>query len=279
MRFDGKTTPRRLRKLRVRRVDLVTAGANPAAHVTLAKAATPQPNVHKEDDHMPESDTDTGTPTLAEELAALSADEQTAVAEYVKDVEAELEAERAKLQAAQAALATVKAEGDDAPKDEELLKTADPAIVERLQKAEAAAAEATAKADAIVKAERARVFKATAASLVNLTGGDDGADRVGSILEKANALLDEADYAELERILVAADAQLTAADDKMTKAIGHSLDGTPTGGREVVDTIKARAEVLKGEGVDPVEALRQARRENAEAVAEYAHNVTYGQSD
>jgi hypothetical protein len=123
------------------------------------------------------------------------------------------------------------------------------------------------------------VFKATAASLVNLSGGDDGAERVGSILEKANALLDEADYAELERILVAADAQLTAADDKMTKAIGHNLDGEPTGGRAVVDTIKARAEALKAEGVDPVEAIKQARRENAEAVAEYAHNVTFGQPD
>lgn len=304
-----------LRKLRVTRVDLVPAGANPESHVVLAKAANPfagknpgpaaaptlgkvrmflsmkkldaspaavlaeleKPGTSKDpkvkaaaaafsQSRLPVtatkeqtmSDTDT-VPGLAD----LSQEDIDGIGTYVSDLAAELEAERARASAALEALA--KAEEDGTLDTEDVLKGLPDAVVERITKAEAAAADAVAKADAITKAERERVFKARAAALVNLSGGDDGADRLGSVLEKAEAALDEADYAELERTLTAADTQLTKAAD-LFKTVGSDGDG-PSG--EFIDTIKARSEALVAEGMDPVEAMRKARQENPDLAADY----------
>lgn len=265
MRPDGGTNPRRLRKLRVRRVDLVPAGANPESHVTLAKAsAPPAPPVRKED-----------TMTLAENIATLSEDEQSAVEQYVTDLAAELEAERGRSAAAAEALAKAQASDDEDP-DEAVLKGLDPQVADLVRKARTEAAEAKAEAAAVTKAERTRTFKARAGSLVNLSGGPDGdgAERLGEVLEKAEATLDADTYAELERTLIAADTQVTTATDQLTKAIGS--DEGATADADVRAVVKARADALVAEGADPVTALRKARAENAEAVAEAAAKTASG---
>ncbi len=220
-RPDWATRLGRYRQMKIRRVDLVPAGANPLAHVTLAKSTDPA-SVIKE-------------PAMPNALADLTDEDIAAIGQYVADLEA---------------LTTVTP--DDEPDEDALLKSAPPELVERIRKAEDAAAAATAKANEIQKAERQRVFKSQAAALVNLSGGDDGADSLGSILDAAEAALTDEQFAELTRVLTAADTQLTKAADLFG---AKGADDGPDA------TIRQRADQLEAEGVDRVTALKTARRE------------------
>lgn len=256
--------PRRRRKARlvdlsVSRVDLVPAGANPLSHVTLAKAAQADPPVRKEDT-MPDLTA----------LEGLTDDEVAGIGQYVADLATALDAANAKAEEAAAALA--KAQGDDTPDPDEVLKGLPPEVAERVRKAEADAADAVAKADAITKAERSRVFKARAAALVHLSGGDDGATRLGDILEKADRTLDPEDYAELERTLVAADSQITAG--KLFAAKG--ADGGPVDDSPVVEKVNEAVAKHMAAGDDFVTAHRKARAEFPDEVAAYVQSAPSG---
>lgn len=224
-RPDWRTRLGRYRQMKVRRVDLVPAGANPEAIVHLAKSADPVP-VSKENPAMP----------IPEALADLSPEDIDAIGTYVTDLAAQLEAERLR--------------NAPAPSEDELLKSAPPEIVERIQKAEAEAAVLARQVQEIQKAERTRVFKGQAADLVNLSGGDDGAEALGAILEKAEAALGS-DYAELHRVLIAADAQVGKAGS-LFGSVGS--DDTETA------SIEALAKTYQDEGMPALEALKKARR-------------------
>ena len=224
-RTDWRTRLGIYRQMKIRRVDLVPAGANPLAHVTLAKSTDIQERP------MP----------LPEALADLTDDQIAGIGTYVTDLAAALEAERAKVLTL------------TPPDPDEALKSAPPELVERIQKAEQAAKEATEKAEAVTKAERSRVFTTKAAALVNLSGGDDGATKLGAILEQVEKALSPEDYTELERVLTAADTQITKAED-LFKTHG-SDSGEPASWQE-------RADQLQAEGMERVDALKQARREN-----------------
>jgi hypothetical protein len=314
---------RRLKSLKVTRVDLVPAGANPGAHVTLAKAdrfaATngkvtaaqarmylsmrgidADPAAVAAEVNNPGSSKDPKVQAAAKQmlasrlpvtskkgttpmpnldaLADLSDEDVAAIGTYVTDLEAQAQAAadlQAKLDAATEALAKAEAEkggdGED-DGDEDVFKSLDPAVRARIEKAEQDAAAAQAKADALEKAEQERVFKARASAMPNLTGGDDGATKLGGILRKAAGALSQADYDELERTLLAADAQLDKAAD-LFKSVGH--DGQTDGDSVVARIAKAADDLIKS-GVDPVEAHRQARQQHAADAAEYLSNVAAG---
>lgn len=194
-------------------------------------------------------------------LADLSAEDITAIGTYATDLAAELEKERSRADAALAALAKAAEDTDDPDAEDEVMKGLPEAAVTLIKQARDEAAEAKAAAAEVTKAERERVFKARAASMVKLTGGDEGADRLGGILNKAEAALAPEDYAELERTLLAADTQVDKAE-ALFKSVGG--DGDAPGG-DFVEAVKARATELEKEGLSPVDALRQARRENPDA--------------
>lgn len=258
-RPNWQTTRARLRRLKVRRVDLVPAGANPESHVVLAKARTESTDPVRPA-RTPSPKENPMIPEALAPLADLSEDDITAIGTYVDDLKTKLEAEQSRADAALAALAKAQEEpeGDD---DDAVLKGLPESAVALIQKARDEAAEAKAAAAEVTKAERERVFKARAASMVKLTGGDEGADRLGAILNKAEAALPADDYAELERTLLAADTQVEKAET-LFKATGS--DGDTPGG-DFVTAVKARAAELVKSGLSEVDALRQARRENPDA--------------
>lgn len=194
-------------------------------------------------------------------LADLSEEDITAIGTYVDDLTAKLEAEQARADAALAALAKAAEDTDDPDPADEVMKGLPEAAVVLIKQARDEAAEAKAAAAEVTKAERERVFKTRAASMVKLTGGDEGADRLGAILNKAEAALPADDYAELERTLLAADTQVEKAET-LFKATGS--DGDTPGG-DFVTAVKARAAELVKSGLSEVDALRQARRENPDA--------------
>lgn len=259
-RPDWQTTRARLRRLKVRRVDLVPAGANPESHVVLAKARTESPDPVRPV-RTPSPKENPMIPEALAPLADLSAEDITAIGTYATDLAAELEKERSRADAALAALAKAAEDTDDPDAEDEVMKGLPEAAVTLIKQARDEAAEAKAAAAEVTKAERERVFKARAASMVKLTGGDEGADRLGGILNKAEAALAPEDYAELERTLLAADTQVDKAE-ALFKSVGG--DGDAPGG-DFVEAVKARATELEKEGLSPVDALRQARRENPDA--------------
>lgn len=257
-RPNWQTTRARLRRLKVRRVDLVPAGANPESHVVLAKARTESTDPVRPA-RTPSPKENPMIPEALAPLADLSEDDITAIGTYVDDLRTKLEAEQSRADAALAALA--KAQEEDPDTEDEVLKGLPESAVALITKAREEAAEAKAAAAEVTKAERERVFKARAASMVKLTGGDEGADRLGAILNKAEAALPADDYAELERTLLAADTQVEKAET-LFKATGS--DGDTPGG-DFVTAVKARAAELVKSGLSEVDALRQARRENPDA--------------
>lgn len=234
-RPNWKTRLGRYRQMKVKRVDLVPAGANPLAHVTLAKSA----DIHDQIVITPSPLPIIKEPAMPNALADLTDEDIAGIDAYVQYLTAERDA-----------LAAAPETIEDPA--EALLKSAPPELVERIVKAEAAAAEATAKAVEIQKAERTRVFKSQAAALVNLSGGDDGATSLGSILDAAESSLTGEQFAELTRVLTAADTQLTKAADLF--GVKGQDDGPAA-------SIKERAAVLVADGMSEVDALKTARRE------------------
>jgi hypothetical protein len=213
------------------------------------------------------------TMSLAEEIAQLSDDEQEGVVQYVTGLASELEDQRAKAAEAVEALAKAQAESEEEDPDA-VLKGLPEAVVARIVKAESDAASAKAEAEAVTKAERHRVFKARAAQLVQLSGGEgEGVDRLGDILNKAEAALSEDDYAELERTLVAADTQI-AKSEVLTKelgGVGETVDPD-------LDTVRKRAvEIAKAEEIPEADALRKAIRENADEARKTMDAVARGE--
>lgn len=211
--------------------------------------------------------------SLAEEIAGLTDDEQEGVVQYVTGLASELEAERAKATEAAAALAKALEDQEEADPDA-VLKGLPSEVVERIMKAESDAAQARAEAEAVTKAERSRVFKARAAQLAQLSGGEgEGVDRLGEILNKAEAALSEADYSELERTLVAADTQL-AKTEVLTKELGGNGERVDPD----LDSVRVRAsEIAKAEEIPEADALRKAIRENADEARKSMDAVARGE--
>lgn len=216
-----------LRGLRVGRVDIVPAGDDPEARIQIAK--------RHEDDIM----TDTIPEHLAE-LADLSADDVASIAKYVDDLAAEASVRAAEIEKRDAEIERLAAEiakldtSDDDVDDDDVLKGAPPEVVERIEKAEAAAADAVEKARALELRERQTIFKSRAQSMPRI--GD--ADSFGELLRKAADSLDDDDYNELERLFVAADERL--AKSALTIEQGKGA-GVPS---SVADEARGRADDL-----------------------------------
>lgn len=221
-----------LRKLRVTRVDFVPRGDNPGAHIAFAKTA---------DDDLTEDST-----VPHEALKDLTDAQVDAIGVYVKALADEhaaaavfLDAHREEAQrfaAEKAAFEKAVREAD--PNAPVLIDKAAlaPEVREAIEKAEAAAAQATAKAEAVEKRERERIFKERANALPRI----GSADEVAPLLHAVADAVDADTYEKVERILVAADERIAKGD--LFKEIGSGGAGA---GGDVVGKVNAAAAEMR----------------------------------
>lgn len=243
MSDENTRKPGRLRKLRISRVDRVSAGANPDAHVVLYKREELPENVAidasdvldyeaptraderlpSEEHHMTDEQTTEATPeTVDERIAALEAERDAAIAKI-----AEMEA-----------AAATDDEQDDENEDD-VMKSLDPSVRERIAKAEA---ERAALAERVAKMEdeaATREFVAKAATFATI---EKDADRLGGILKDVSKHCGPETVDALETILKSATARLDEATRLITAEIGTAaaIDQTDAG-QQIESLAKARA--------------------------------------
>jgi len=224
----------RLRKVRVDEISFVTRPANQHSHVVLHKNDPTPDDVHvpvpfgdrrkkrrklagaKGDTDMPQIDKSALDPEVLDYITKL---ENTVV---------ELEDEVSKGEDID--------DGSEGTVDD-LLKTADPALVEYVQGIQKSAEEAQAIAKAEQEARIDREFVAKAETFDHL-----GETRqVADLLKSAAASMPEADYAALEGLLAAANGKIDSG--ALFAELGKSAGGTAAGN----DRIEKAAAVLMDE--------------------------------
>lgn len=266
---------RRLKKLRITRVDRVGAGANPDAHIVLWKradtllhmdeliASTSVQDLHAEpldgqpsEEHkaMSEFDRDAATPEVVAEIERIEAERDEAV------VKADaLEAEKAEFEAAV---------GPVEECIEDVLKSLPEEVILEITKARD---ERDALAERVTKMEsdqRTTEFVAKAAA--EFAGLGDPTE-VGAVLQAIAASCDDEIVKTAERILKAAEARSAEADKVLTAELGYAgalsgddaqrIDSLAKAKREITPTLsvaQSRAAVLT-ENPDLYERSRQAR--------------------
>lgn len=229
----------RLRKLKITRVDRVPAGANPLAEVVLFKSKAPAP--------LPET-------------------KEPAVADDLKKNLDEITAERDALQAEIDALAGLSNEDLAALKgfeiaksdtEDEVLKGLSPEVRERIEKAEAAQADANERIAKMEHANRVADFTKQAADLDQIAAADD----LGPMLEELDRVAPEV-AKSLTPVLKAANARI--AEGALYAEFGKSDVSAPEA------QIETRAAEIRKENPDVslADALVRARGENPEASRE-----------
>ena len=237
--------PGRLRKLRISRVDRVSAGANPDAHVVLYKREELLENVANDASDV----LDYEAPTRADERQPSEehhmTDEQTTEATTPETIEerlAALEAERdaaiAKIAEMEAAATIVDDETDDADEDD-VMKSLDPSVRERIAKAESERAELAERVAKMEDEAMTATFVAKASAFSTI---DKDAERLGGILKSVAKNCDTQTVDALETILKSATARLDEANRLITAEIGiaGAIDQTDAG--QMIESLaKARA--------------------------------------
>jgi len=200
-----------------------------------SRSDEPHPaKVKKTEGNMPDN---TKTSEVILDLSALPDEVKTVVEEHIagltkRAADAEAEAKEAK-----AEVDVLKAGDGNEGNEEEILKNADPAIREMVEKAQAEAAEATAIAKAERDARLNREFLAKAESLPFVPGETK---RKADILKSASASLTPEDYIELETMFKSMNEVISKS--AMFKSIGSSAfdEGSPQG--KVEKLAKTRAD-------------------------------------
>jgi len=240
---DESRKPARLRKLRITRVDRVTAGANPDAHVLLYKREEENnPTLDAVDVIDFTSDTSaTERPNQMEPLMTIDREALTAeVVAFIESLETERDEALVKASEAEAALVEPAVEVIEAePTDEEILKSLAPAIRDRIEKAES---EKAALADRVTKMEDAAlkaVFIAKAGQYKTVESDVESlAALMGDVAKNCTAESAQV----LERVLKAANARLDEAHRLITAEFGTAagLDSTDAG-QQIESLAKARS--------------------------------------
>lgn len=179
--------------------------------------------------------------------------------------EALAKAEALQVQVDELTKAAEDAKSEDDPED--LLKSADPAIRELVQKAQDEAEEATA----IAKAEREkrldREFFEKADSLPNIEGETS---ELADLLKSVAGVVDADTFAKLEEILRAADSQLATAE--LFKSVG--VEGEAEGDDAYGKLVKiAKRYQEADESMTYEAAFDQAVEKNPDLYDEYAREV------
>lgn len=166
--------------------------------------------------------------------------------------------------------------GEDGTPSEDVLKTADPAIREYIEKAEARITEANEKADeAIAKAKEERALREEETIRKRFEPGGDLADVPGSNEDKLTVLKSMAgtDAAEaIEAIFKATSAQLR--ESKLYDAFGK--DGSALVGAnpyEKLEHIAKKIQADSEEGISASKAMKLARERNPDLADEYAREM------
>lgn len=233
--------PGRLRKLRITRVDRVTAGANPDAHVVLFKRAEltddPPTTVADVIDYPTDMSADERVPdeeqNMTDVLTDVTTDEPTAD-DRIAEIEAERDAALAKIAEYEAATAN----GDDDDEDE-VLKSLDPSVRERIAKAEA---DRAALADRVAKMEDEAATREFVAKAAEFAAIDNDADRLGAVLKDVATHCDATTVDALQSILKNVNGRLDEAHRLVTAELGSAaaIDATDAG-RQIESLAKARS--------------------------------------
>jgi hypothetical protein len=177
-----------------------------------------------------------------------------------------------------------KAAGITDPAPTKIDKSAlDPAVREALEKAEEREAalaarlekaeKAQAEADELAKAERGerltREFVAKAEGFKSLS---QKPAEFGPVLKSASEKLSKEEFAEIERVLTAADNALETAG--IFAEQGRSGDGPDDGDTAIAKATKAAAEIRKNDSsITPAGALQQAFKADPDLAARYQDEV------
>lgn len=241
---------RRLKRLRVKRVDLVARGANQEADVLLFKSEDP-PMVR-----CPKCNEETkkgtkfchGCGAKMPDEAAKSAAKETSMTEEIQKLQEDLAAANKRAtEAEEKRVAVEKAQGETIA----TLKT-------RLDEAETR----IKKADDETRLAR---FRKAAESFEHLPVK---ADTFSVILMKCAAALDEAGYVELMRVLKAGDA---AGTDLFHE---RGAPGDNSQERSAAEEIDAKADELVAKGIKKPDAMAQVMASNPALAARYRREST-----
>lgn len=236
--------PARLRKLRVSRVDRVDSGANPDAHIVLFKSedgpasdapdlsySRPDPSASErppsEESPMSDQTTPVATDDAEARIAAAEAERDLAIAKAA-DAEAAL------------AAATAAPESTDEPTEDEVMKSLDPAVRERIVKAETERAEL---AERVAKMEDERLTAVHVAKAAEFATVAPDTDALGAALKDVAKSCSPETVALVESVLKSATDRVVEANRLVTAELGsaQALDASDTG-RQIESLAKARAD-------------------------------------
>ena len=239
---------RRLKNLRIRRVDLVERGANQSAHVVLFKSADMDTckkcgqTLKSDEKFCPKCNT-----PRDEEKTAAKAAEEIQMAENVEQIK--------KLQDdLKAATDLAEEEAKKREAVEKSLKEQGETIAVLNKRLDESEAEIKKAQDAAKLAE----FKKTVDAFEHLPVK---ADVFAPILKKCAEALDEAGYTELMRVLKAADSAGAG------NFVEIGAPGANTNMRSAADELDAKAEELVAKGMKKPDALVQAMAQNPKLAA------------
>lgn len=242
---DTERRPGRLRKLRITRIDRVGSGANPDAHVLLYKNAEQGPTLDGGDvidysrvDPSVDTEPTERTQPMVDTTDETVTDTETLTDDAVAKANAERDEAVARAEAAEAALAAAVAP-EAAADDDVVLKSADPAVRERIAKAEA---DLAAAAERIAKMEDEASSREFVAKAAEYSTVEKDADVLGMALKDVAKHCDPATQETISRVLKSATARLDEAHRLITAEIGTSgaLDMTDAG-QQIEALAKARA--------------------------------------
>jgi hypothetical protein len=234
--------PARLKKLRITRVDRVSSGANPDAHVLLFKRFDSENVANHDSDVVYSGSSDaSGDDRQMKQENNMTVDRETLapeVAALLTEIEAERDAAVAK--AAELEQAQIASGDEDEDTEDAVLKSLDPTVRERIEKAETERAEL---AERIAKMEDDALTSQFIAKAADYKSVDADVDGVGSLLKDVAKHCAPESAQTLERVLKAASARLDEAHRLITAEIGTAagLDTTDAG-RKIEALAKARSE-------------------------------------
>ena len=249
--LDATRRPALLRKLRITRVDRVAAGANPEAEIVLFKRAeldemqtsTPEAIMLPDQENAVASETipseeQTMSETITADAPALEVDERIAAIEAERDA---LVAKVADLEAAAQIVADLEETPVEvAPLDEEeILKALDPAMRERIEKAELDRAVLTERVAKMEDDAATAEFVAKAAEFKTV---NSDAERLGALLKDVAKNCAAESAVTLDEVLKGTAGRLDEAQRLITAELGSvaGLDSTDAGQR-IESLAKARS--------------------------------------
>ncbi len=242
---------RRLKKLTIKRVDLVERGANQEAHVTLFKAEDGKPS----DDVKTCKDCGTAMKADDKECAKCGAETVAKAARAAKEKEVMDEVKKM--------ADDLKAAMDLATEESKKREAVEKALKDQGETIAQLKKQLDASTEAIKKAEDAAKLAKFSKSVDEFEHLPVKAEVFAPVLMKCADALDEAGFAELMRVLKAADAQ---GGDKFVEV---GAPGNNSGTRTAAQEIDAKVAEMVAKGMKEDQAQAEVVRQNPKLADRY----------